>query len=265
MAASPAKRSPSSSSSHVPPASSPQPRPRLRGGGTGTWTGADWWSGATGGSPGSLGLGAAGMARAADGGDCNGVAEDAAAAAAAMVALRRSRVPAETVAAEDAVMEATPPRPGSFMSPSWSAARRPRWRGTRPGSLEASGGGSEGKAGAEKRRSPSRSSSPAEGEEAGMEGDGEEKRPRKRSAGGERRGLPAASIWGSYAEGRRGSGSGGKGLRFGALRTWRPFAALICRPMERTVGPLHAKNTFRAVSKGKKKVLERVLRNNYNI
>jgi hypothetical protein len=181
-------------------------------------TGADWWYGAAGGSSGSLGLGATGMAREADVGDSEGVteeADDAAAAAAAMVALRRSSVPeVPAVAVDAAATVAAPPRPRTFLSPSWSAARRPRWPPwTRPGFLEASGGGSEEEGGAGKRRSPSRSSSPAEGEEAGSEWYGEEKRPRKRSTGGERRGRPGESIGEGSSLVRRGpagSGSGGR-------------------------------------------------------
>jgi hypothetical protein len=190
-------------------------RPRLQGGGTGTRTGADWWYGAAAGSSGSLGLGATGMARDADVGDTEGVTEEAeaAAAAAAMVALRRSSVPEvpAVAVAVDAATAAAPPRPRTFLSLSWSAASRPRWPPwTRPGFLEASGGGSEEEGGAGKRKSPSTSSSPAEGEEAGREWDGEENRPRKRSAGGERRGRPGESI----------GGSSGEAARAGRVRKW---------------------------------------------
>jgi hypothetical protein len=175
------------------------------------------------------------MAREADGGDRDAFAEeaDAAAAAAAMVALRRSSVPAAPdVAVDTATAAAAPPRPGIFLSPSWRAAskpRSPRPRGTRPGFLEASGGGSEEGAGAGKRRSPSRSSSPTEGEEAGRDGDGEENRPRKRSAGGERRGRPGVSIGVRPSRGRRRQ-EVGAGQRWSALyyTDWDGFLPFVC-------------------------------------
>jgi hypothetical protein len=129
--------------------------------------------------------------------------------------------------------------------------------------LEASGGGSEGEAGAEKRRSPSRSSSPAEGEEAGMEGDREEKRPRKRSAGGERRGLPAASI--GVLTRRAGADQEVVAMgyasepceRGGLLR--HSFAG----PWRELWGHFMLKNIFRVASEGKQ--VGRISRNNYSI
>nr|CAB3486997.1 unnamed protein product [Digitaria exilis] len=204
MAASPRRKSSSSSSN-----SSHRPISGFRGGRTGTLTGADWWYG--GADPAILGLAIAGMGREAEVGDCEGDSAlplpVAAAEAAAMVALRRSRVPALAAAAAAAVPPPpAPPRTRRRLSPSCiaSAARRPRCPGGAPrpvGLLVSVGGGGAAASGDEKRKSSSWSSSPAtnEGSVGDDEGvDGDENIPMNRSPAGDRR-VRCSSIARSLA------------------------------------------------------------------